>query len=63
MRIRTFIGLTGCVDEWVNEFAKDVDVVNIQTHATGNDSMMATVTYKERSMGKWKITRLLPKRK
>lgn len=62
MKIKTFIGLTGCVDEWVNEFIKDVDVVDIQTHATGNGSMMATVTYKERSRGEWKILRLLPKR-
>lgn len=47
MRIRTFIGLTDFVDEQVNKFIQIVDVVDIQTHATGTDSMMATVIYKE----------------
>lgn len=47
MRIRTFIGLTDYVDGCVNEFIRTVDVVEIQTHATGKDSITVTVIYRE----------------
>lgn len=47
MRVRTFYGIAECVDRWVNEFAGEVDVKDIQTHATGKDTMMASVVYEE----------------
>lgn len=47
MKIKTFIGLIGLVEEQVNRFAESVEVLQIQTHATGRESMMVTVIYKE----------------
>lgn len=47
MKIKTFIGLVDYVDQCVNAFSDTVEVVSIQTHATGRESMMATVIYKE----------------
>nr|WP_321153041.1 hypothetical protein [uncultured Acetatifactor sp.] len=47
MGIKTFSGIVECVDRWVNEFAEGVDVRDIQTHATGKDTMMASVVYEE----------------
>ena len=46
-RIRTFSGIAESVDKWVNEFAEGVEVKDIQTHATGKDTMMASVIYEE----------------
>ena len=47
MKIKTFAGVAECVDELVNEFASEVDVRGIQTHATGKNSSMVTVIYEE----------------
>lgn len=49
MKIRTFIGLVDYVDQCVNSFSDTVEVLSIQTHPTGRESMMVTVIYKEGS--------------
>lgn len=49
MKIRTFIGLIDYVEQCVNAFSDTVEVMSIQTHATGRESMMATVIYEEGS--------------
>ena len=47
MKIRTFTGLPEYVDECVNKFTEKVDVIEIQTHAVGKQSITATVIYRE----------------
>lgn len=47
MEIRTFTGFTSHVDQCVNDFIRNVEVIGIQTHATGNGTMAATVIYEE----------------
>lgn len=47
MRIRIFIGLTGFVEQQVNDFCRGADVVDIKISATGRDSVTATVIYRE----------------
>lgn len=49
MKIRTFMGLVSYVDESVNEFLKTVDVVKIQAHPTGAQTITVVVIYKEGS--------------
>lgn len=47
VKIKTFIGLTDYVDEKVNEFIQNVVIRDIQTHATGKESITVTVIYEE----------------
>lgn len=47
VKIKTFIGLADYVDERVNEFVENVIIKEIQTHATGRESITVTVIYEE----------------
>lgn len=51
MNLRIFRGIPECVEQWVNDFAEEVDVSSIQTHAAGpkGETLVAAVIYKEGS--------------
>lgn len=47
MKIRTFLGLVGYVENCVNEFLETVEPISIQSHVTGRESITVVVVYKE----------------
>lgn len=47
MKIRVFVNGRDYIADMVNEFAKNADVIGIQTHLSSDQQIIAIVVYKE----------------
>lgn len=47
MKIKTIVNGRGYIDESVNTFVENVDVIDIQTHLASDQQIVAIIIYKE----------------
>ena len=47
MKIKTIVNGRGYIDDEVNEFTKNVDVIDIQTHFASDQQVVVIIIYKE----------------